>query len=52
MSDGVFGTRFDAIAAKDAASIVDVINLGIAFVDADAFLSRARIVSGNDVNTF
>jgi len=51
MSDGVFGTCFNTIAAKDAAPIVDVVNLGVSFVDADPFSSGTGIVFGNDVDT-
>src|SRR5215213_2424370 len=51
VSDGVLRTSLDTITAEDAASVVDVVNGGVAFVDPDAFFGRARIVGGNDVNT-
>src|SRR5450755_4118713 len=36
MGNGVGGTRFDAVAAEDAAVVVDVIDLGITLAAADA----------------
>src|SRR5438105_1600395 len=52
VSDGVFRTSLDAVAAKDAASIVDVVNLRIALIDADPLFGGTRIVGSFDVNAF
>src|SRR6185436_5059020 len=52
VSDGIFGTGLNAEAAKNAAAIVDVINLRVSFVDADTRFRGARIVVGFDVNAF
>ena len=38
--DGVGGARLHAISAEDAAVVIDVINLGVAFAAADAQLCR------------
>src|ERR1700728_832687 len=46
--DGVGGTRFDAIAAEDAARIVDVVNLRVALAPADA--QRFGVFRGFDVD--
>src|SRR5690349_1499225 len=48
----ILRTSLDAIATKNAPAIVDVVNLSIPFINADAFLRRSGIVTGNDVNAF
>ena len=48
MSDGVGGAGLDAVAAKNAARIIDVVNLGVAFACGDAI--RVGILSRLDVN--
>src|SRR5262249_49575472 len=49
VSDGVGGASFDAVSTKNAARIVDVIRLGVAFPRGDSL--RLGIFSGFDVNT-
>ena len=48
--DRILRTRLYTITAEDAAAIIDVVNLGVTFVDTDAFLGQARIVFSNNVN--
>src|SRR5689334_9998606 len=48
VSDGVCRAGLDAITAEDAAVVVDVIDLGIAFGAADAVLFR--VLGGFDIN--
>jgi hypothetical protein len=48
----ILRTSLDAIATEDASAVVDVVNLGITFIDADSVLSRPRIITGNNVNAF
>ena len=50
MRDRVFRTSLDTEATEDAAAIVDVVNLGIALIDADAFFGRSGIVCSFDVD--
>src|SRR5215213_5739851 len=52
VSNGVLRTGLDTITTEDAASIIDVVNRRVAFVDADSLLGRPRVVCGNDVDTF
>src|SRR5437867_785280 len=52
MCDRIFRTSLDAIAAKDAAAVIDVVNLRVSLIDADALLLRTRIVRGFNVNAF
>ena len=49
VSDGVGGAGFDAVAAEDAARIVDVVDLGVAFAGGDRL--RFGIFRGLDVDT-
>jgi len=46
--DGVGWTRLNAIAAKDAAGIVDIVNAGVAFTGGNAL--RAGVFGGFDIN--
>src|SRR5271165_3612609 len=48
MGDGVRGAGFDAVTAKDAPVVVDVVDLGIAFGTGDSAL--CRVLGGLDVN--
>src|SRR5580658_1395595 len=48
VSDGVGGAGFDAVAAKDTAVVVDVVDLGIAFGTGDSLLSG--VLGRLDVN--
>src|SRR5688500_3359764 len=48
--DRVLRTRLDAITAKDATAVIDVVDLRVTFIDADTLFGRTRIVSRNDVN--
>src|SRR5687767_11492279 len=50
VGDRVLRTRLDAITAKDATAVIDVVNLGVTFIDADSLFGRTRIVGRNDVN--
>src|SRR6476660_8354421 len=50
VGDCVFGTRFDAVATENAATVVDVVNLGIALINADSLFREAGIIFGDDVN--
>src|SRR5436853_1437832 len=52
MRDRILGTSLDAIAAKDAATVIDVVNLRIAFIDTDALVLRTRVVGRFDINAF
>jgi len=47
MSDSVRGAGFDAVAAENAARIINVIDLGVTFAGGDAF--GVRVFSGFDV---
>lgn len=47
----IFRTGFDAITAENAAAVVDVINLCVAFVAADPLIIRPRVSFRLDVNT-
>src|SRR5688572_589050 len=51
MGDRVLRAGLDAKAAKDAAAVIYVVNLCIAFVATDPFRIRTRISLGLDVNT-
>src|SRR5215471_10301144 len=48
MGDGVGGAGFDAKSAKDAAVVIDVINLGVALAAADS--KRIGVFGGFDVD--
>src|SRR5215217_3270487 len=50
MSDRILWTRFHAIPAEDATPIINVVDLGVTFIDTHALLGRSRIVGGDDVN--
>ena len=47
VSDRVLRTSLDAEAAKDAATVIDVVDLRIAFIDAGALFGRTRIVGAS-----
>ena len=49
MCDGISGTSFDAVAAEDAAGIVDVVDVGVAFARGDAL--GVSIFRSFDVDT-
>ena len=51
MRDCILRTGFHAVAAKDTTTIIDVVNLGVTFINADALFGRTRIVGSHDVNT-
>ena len=48
VGDGVGGASLDAVAAEDAAGVVNVVNLGVAFAGADA--GFGGVVGGLDVD--
>src|SRR5207253_1074963 len=52
VSDCILRTSLDAVSTKNATAIIDVVNLCVAFVDADALLGGAWIIRCFDVNTF
>jgi len=51
VSDGILGTGFDAVTAKDATAVIDVVNGSISFIDTGALFGGPRIVGSNDVDT-
>lgn len=48
VGNGVGGTGLDAVATEDAAGVVDIVNLGVAFAGGDAI--RGGILGGFDIN--
>ena|ERR1039458_10003130 len=48
MGDGVGGTRFHAVTAKDTARIVDVVDAGVAFAGRNAL--DVSVFGGLDIN--
>ena len=48
VGDGVGGAGFDAIAAENAARIIDVVDRGVAIAGGDALIGR--VLGGFDVN--
>lgn len=51
MGDRILRASFDAITAKDASAIINVVNLGISFIAADTFGIRPRVGFGLDIDT-
>ena len=52
MRDRILGTSLNTIAAKNTATIVDVVDLCVTLIDADTLSRRPRIIFGDDVDTF
>src|SRR2546426_7175660 len=50
MGDRIFRACFDAVTAEDATPVIDVVNLGEAFIDAGTFGWRARVIFRDDIN--
>lgn len=50
--DRVLWASLDTITAEDAPAVIDVVNLGVALVHANALGGRSGIVLGDDVDAF
>src|SRR5688572_33490020 len=50
VSDGILRTGLDTIPAEDAASIINVVDGRIPFIDTGALFGRSGIIRGHDVN--
>src|SRR4026209_319728 len=50
MRDGVFRTSLDAIAAEDATTVVDVVNLRVTLIHSSALFGWSRVIFGNDID--
>src|SRR5687768_7757355 len=50
--DRVLRTSFDAVSAKYATSVIDVVDGGVSFIHADSLFGRSRIVGGHNVDAF